>query len=407
MSSRALPTTSSNDEESLLRDQEEDESKASSLRRTRLRAQLLFGLLAGLVLFTTLAFCVTRVHLSAPGQGEVVHGPPRGLSAWPGNATSYEDPAYRDAMLRGCGELCNTSILGTPSLFFNETRKRFDCMALYANRDNDAPAPVWPSPVGIPLNLWDDYKMGNRSWIHQWYIEEKYSGGTGMQPVWTVAEIEGMKAQALQDTLPGNYGWGTTSMIWGMMKRYENLLRGKHAFVIGSETPWVEAMLLAIGASHVTTIEYGTIISQHPNVSTMTPAQVTERFLASNGTEPRFDVAVTFSSLEHSGLGRYGDTLNPWGDIQAVAKAWCITKSGGNMFLGLPASQGDEVCWNAHRSYGVHRWPHLMANYKQIGAPEGGMWRENHPEVVAAQWRQPCKFFQPMLVFEKVEAPSS
>jgi len=294
--------------------------------------------MGGLALFTTLALYVTRAARSSA----LVNAPPRGLSSWPGNATSYEDPAYRDAMLVGCGELCDTSILGTPSLFFNETRKRFDCMAFYGNRDNDAPAPVWPSPMGIPLNLWDDYQMNdsNHVWIHQWYIEERYSGTTGMQPTWTVAEIEGMKAQALQDTLPGNYGWGTTSMIWGMMKRYEHLLRGKHAFVIGSETPWVEAMLLAIGAEHVTTIEYGTIISQHPNVSTMTPAQVTERFLATNGAEPKFDVAVTFSSLEHSGLGRYGDTLNPWGDIQAVAKAWCITTAAVTCSWVCPRAKG-------------------------------------------------------------------
>jgi hypothetical protein len=176
MSSRALPITSTGDEESLLRD-EEDASQASL--RQRSRAKLLFGLLAGLVLFTTLAFCATRVRMPAPGQGgEVVHVAPRDLHAtgqpWPGDATSYEDPAYRQAMLRGCGELCDTSILGTPSLFFNETRKRFDCMELYGNRDNDAPAPIWPSPMGIPTNLWDDYKMNSphNIVVHQWYIEE-------------------------------------------------------------------------------------------------------------------------------------------------------------------------------------------------------------------------------------------
>jgi hypothetical protein len=38
---------------------------------------------------------------------------------------------------------------------------------------------------------------------------------------------------------------------------------------------------------------------------------------------------VTFSSVEHSGLGRYGDALNPWGDIIAIARAWCVTKQGG------------------------------------------------------------------------------
>ena len=28
-----------------------------------------------------------------------------------------------------------------------------------------------------------------------------------------------------------------------------------------------------------------------------------------------------------SNIGRYGDPLNPWGDIMAVAEAWCVTSS--------------------------------------------------------------------------------
>ena len=36
--------------------------------------------------------------------------------------------------------------------------------------------------------------------------------------------------------------------------------------MIGSETPWVEAILLAVGAKHVTTVEYNRIISTHPQV---------------------------------------------------------------------------------------------------------------------------------------------
>ena len=35
-----------------------------------------------------------------------------------------------------------------------------------------------------------------------------------------------------------------------------------------------------------------------------------------------FDAVVSFSSIEHSGLGRYGDALNPWGDLIASAQAW-------------------------------------------------------------------------------------
>ena len=44
---------------------------------------------------------------------------------------------------------------------------------------------------------------------------------------------------------------------------------------------------------------------------------------------------VTFSSLEHSGLGRYGDQLNPWGDLITMAKAWCVVKPGGQALVGV------------------------------------------------------------------------
>ena len=37
------------------------------------------------------------------------------------------------------------------------------------------------------------------------------------------------------------------------------------------------------------------------------------------GIESQFDVVFTYSSVEHSGLGRYGDPLNPAGDLMAAA----------------------------------------------------------------------------------------
>jgi hypothetical protein len=47
----------------------------------------------------------------------------------------------------------------------------------------------------------------------------------------------------------------------------------------------------------------------------MTPLQFRKSYLSD--TLGTFDAIVTFSSVEHSGLGRYGDALNPWGDIIA------------------------------------------------------------------------------------------
>ncbi len=38
-----------------------------------------------------------------------------------------------------------------------------------------------------------------------------------------------------------------------------------------------------------------------------------------NGSLDRFDAMASYSSLEHSGLGRYGDALNPWGDQEIIS----------------------------------------------------------------------------------------
>ena len=34
----------------------------------------------------------------------------------------------------------------------------------------------------------------------------------------------------------------------------------------------------------------------------------------------KFDAVVSYSSLEHSGLGRYFDMINPWSDLLTMAQ---------------------------------------------------------------------------------------
>ena len=53
----------------------------------------------------------------------------------------------------------------------------------------------------------------------------------------------------------------------------------------------------------MTTIDYVPITTTHPQLSTLHPATLSEKFL--NGSQEKFDAMVTYSSLEHSGLGRY------------------------------------------------------------------------------------------------------
>ena len=73
---------------------------------------------------------------------------------------------------------------------------------------------------------------------------------------------------------------------------------------------------------------------------------------------------MTFSSVEHAGLGRYGDALNPWADVLEIARAHCVTKPGGSLVIGVMYGS-DTVVWNAHRIYGPKRWPYLTTNWDQ------------------------------------------
>ena len=95
----------------------------------------------------------------------------------------------------------------------------------------------------------------------------------------------------------------------------------------------------------------------------MRPAEFRTKFI--DGSLDTFDHIFTYSSLEHSGLGRYGDPLNPWGDIMAVAEAWCVAKPGAKLALGLPTSVSagyDQIQFNAGRIYGPILYSYLVTS---------------------------------------------
>jgi hypothetical protein len=133
--------------------------------------------------------------------------------------------------------------------------------------------------------------------------------------------------------------------------------------VIGSESPWVEAILFANGAHNITTIEYGTILSYVPNHRAFTPSDFGRTYLEKH---VQFDFVASVSSLEHSGLGRYGDSLNPSGDIDAAEEVYCMLRPGGLFFISLPYARHSEIVWNAHRIYGPERMQVFAAAYTQL-----------------------------------------
>ncbi|EPB67961.1 hypothetical protein ANCCEY_12944 [Ancylostoma ceylanicum] len=84
----------------------------------------------------------------------------------------------------------------------------------------------------------------------------------------------------------------------------------------------------------------------------------------------KFDFAISFSSIEHSGLGRYGDPLDPIGDLREVWKTACLLKPGGHFYLGLPRGQ-DGVRFNVHRVYGAMRLAMVMTGFDWLATYRG------------------------------------
>lgn len=112
------------------------------------------------------------------------------------------------------------------------------------------------------------------------------------------------------------------------------------------------------------TIEYGAIDSTYPKLRTFLPKQFANRVLKDG---PLYNFA------EHSGLGRYGDSFNPTGDLEAIAQVLCSLKPQGYLFVAVPVAdpgsrKSCNIFWNSHRYYGIPRFQHLTSNFEQIGA---------------------------------------
>ena len=56
-------------------------------------------------------------------------------------------------------------------------------------------------------------------------------------------------------------------------------------------------------------------------------------------------------TVEHVGLGRYGDQLDPDGDLKAIKELVRVLASGGNLFFVVPIGRKPKIMFNAHRIY--------------------------------------------------------
>jgi hypothetical protein len=242
--------------------------------------------------------------------------------------------------------------------YYEQITKNIDCESLFTNPDMDALSEYPEPPKKIPNYLLPEFTHGGR-----WEVVDDYrndANGVTHQLLWTKEDISKQIQLYEAGELQGNYGKGSVDILtW----HFDNIVKIKDqkVLIIGSQNPWLEAMLLSKGATHITTFDYMQITSEHPQIETITPVGLAKKFF--DGV--RYDVVITYSSIEHSGLGRYGDMLNPWGDLIAMARSWCLVRPGGFGVVGVPTGP-DRIGFNSHKIYGPLAYAQLFANWEQL-----------------------------------------
>jgi len=95
--------------------------------------------------------------------------------------------------------------------------------------------------------------------------------------------------------------------------------------------------------------------------------------------------------VEHIGLGRYGDPLDPCGDLKAMAELQRVVAADGTLLFVVPVG-APRTCFNAHRIYSYDQILTAFADLKLVefalicdDAEGGGLLVAPSPAVVARQ----------------------
>jgi SAM-dependent methyltransferase len=95
--------------------------------------------------------------------------------------------------------------------------------------------------------------------------------------------------------------------------------------------------------------------------------------------------------IEHVGLGRYGDPLDPDGDLKAISELVRVVAPGGDLLVATPIGQ-PRVAFNAHRVYDYEAFARYFAPLELVEFTlieehgEGGLIVAPEPERVRAEY---------------------
>lgn len=210
-------------------------------------------------------------------------------------------------------------------------------------------APAVP-PEEIPAALRDRYTLGGTIPVQARYFNQTKSEPRRLTLEKYKKVLNGLKAGTFQ------YYGNTLPRILAATKDFP--LTGKHVCVFGAVNVNCDAIALSSGAEKVDILEYNVPVTEHPQVECLSLREALQKGL-------QWDAAFSISSFEHDGLGRYGDPLDPDGDLRAMGEARRMLETGALLYLAVPVGP-DCLVWNAHRVYGKKRLPMLLDSWEVV-----------------------------------------
>jgi hypothetical protein len=209
----------------------------------------------------------------------------------------------------------------------------------------------------IPKELLEKYTMNGQIPVLDWWLD---GSNDLIQVDWNNNYVNQFKLNFTSKKIHNNqHGYepypGASLWILKAIEKYN--ISNKNVAVIGSLTPWIEAILLNFN-NVVTTVEYNV---PHVNAENLKAISYWDFQKTSN----LYDCIITYSSVEHSGLGRYGDPLDPEGDITTMNDIHKNLINNGILIWGAPVGH-DALVWNVHRIYGKIRLPIMFNNFNEL-----------------------------------------
>jgi len=137
---------------------------------------------------------------------------------------------------------------------------------------------VLPPPRRPPTNLTRQFTIDGKGPITKfWYFDE--SSGSKK------SELRRFDAKSFhillqRDKVSNINIYNDKNVLKMALIKHRRLIDGKRVAVIGTQIPWAEAMLVNLGASSITTIEYANLVIEHQKVTTITPYRVAELFMS-------------------------------------------------------------------------------------------------------------------------------